>query len=163
MNSVHNKAFSCFIGWVDGNATCIANRFQNQLCLEKAAESQLYPQCYWMVTNNVTFTTGLQRQKSSVLLSSWFLRRPYCLPETLFEGEHSFIYSHLVYVLSESYVSLAFPWGKTRLKSSSYQWQTQGRLLARREKRFPYLLNGTSTVQKRFHLPELLREQCAGF
>lgn len=98
-----------------------------------------------------------------VAYCSWFLRRPCCLPETLFEGEHSFIYSHLVYVLSESYVSLAFPWGKTRLKSNSYQCQSQGRLLARREKRFPCLLNGTFTVQKRFHLPELLREQCAGF
>lgn len=38
VNSVHNKAFSCSVGSVDGNATCITDRFQNQLRL-KAAES----------------------------------------------------------------------------------------------------------------------------
>lgn len=49
----------------------------------------------------------LQRRKSSIqLMTSQEILLP---PETLFQGEHSFIYSHLVYVLSESYVSLAFP------------------------------------------------------
>lgn len=71
---------------------------------------------------------------SKVAHSSWLLGRPPASPRPHRKLNTTLVTLLWCYVLSESYVSSAFPWGMTGFKSKSSQWQTQGSLLAKRKK-----------------------------